>query len=142
MQLPDFQNIESRLRQIDEEAASAPNRVGPWSRKHLLGHLIDSAANNHIRFVRAALQSEYHGPSYDGDAWVRLHRYDQLPWTQLVDWWSTLNQIIVQVVREIPAGKYAVPCYVEGFEMMTLQALIEDYAAHMQHHLDQILWST
>ena len=41
-------------------------RTGPdsWSPRQELGHLIDSAANNHIRFVRAATEPEFSGPGY------------------------------------------------------------------------------
>jgi hypothetical protein len=46
-----------RLRAIPEEKASAPRAPGKWSAKQVMGHLIDSAFNNHQRFVRAQLSS-------------------------------------------------------------------------------------
>ena len=120
------------------EADAGEIRHGTWTAKQILGHLIDSAANNHMRFVRGALQTEYHGPTYQQNLWVNLHDYQSLPWAKLVAWWSALNEILVQVVRNIPVEKYAVPCFVETQPDMTLDELVRDYVAHMQHHVEQL----
>ena len=42
------------LARMKPEVVSSKESAGKWSRKELLGHLIDSAANNHQRFVRAS----------------------------------------------------------------------------------------
>jgi hypothetical protein len=130
---------EAMLRAVSEEDADLPYHAGSWTRKQLLGHLIDSAANNHNRFVRASLENEYHGPSYDQEGWVRRHRYESAPWISIVDWWATLNELLWRVVREIPQEQYAVPCFIDNKPMMSLEALMEDYLQHMEHHAAQIL---
>lgn len=130
---------EAVLRTISEEDAGQPYHAGSWTRKQLLGHLIDSAANNHYRFVRASLDNEYHGPSYDQEGWVRRHRYESAPWTAIVDWWAALNHLVLRVVREIPQEQYAVPCFIDNKPMMSLEALMEDYLVHMRHHVGQIV---
>ncbi len=125
------------LRQVTEQEA-AIQQAGKWSRKEEIGHLIDSAANNHIRFVRGAIEPEFRGPGYDQNVWVRLHSYHELPWATLVDFWSQYNAILARVVANIPADRFAARCWVKDVEM-TLGFVIEDYMRHMQHHLDHIL---
>jgi hypothetical protein len=78
----------SNLRAIpDDPAAAAPSRPSGsgWSRREELGHLIDSAVNIHARFVRAALEPAFEGPTYDQEGWVSVHRYREIPWTELVE---------------------------------------------------------
>ena len=128
------------LRSLTEEQASAPPaKPGAWTRKQELGHLLDSAANNHIRFVRAALEGSYDGPGYAQDDWVKLHAWQDLPWSTLVEWWGHYNSLLVHLVSQIPHDKMEFPCVVGGSSPVTLQFLIEDYTLHMQHHVDHLL---
>lgn len=122
-----------------EAEAGKPAREGAWSQKQELGHLIDSAANNHVRFVRASLEPEFHGLPYDADAWVALHAYGDLQWAMLVDFWERYNRLLVELVARIPEERLATRCVVGQSAPVTLGFLIEDYIAHMQHHLDHIL---
>ena len=127
------------LRALTEEAASAPRVAGKWSAKQELGHLIDSAANNHMRFVRAAIGPEYRGPSYQQESWVRQHRYQELTWETLVSFWSQYNLLLAHVVEGIPEDGLVAMCYIGEHPPASLRRVIEDYAVHMQHHLDQLL---
>jgi DinB superfamily len=128
------------LRAIAEDRAAAkPSREGAWSAKQEMGHLIDSATNNHVRFVRGSLEPEFHGPSYDGDGWVARHGYGELPWAGLVDFWERYNRLLVELVARIPEERLETHCYIGAGGPVTLGFVIEDYIAHMQHHLDHIL---
>jgi hypothetical protein len=127
------------LQLVTEEQSGEVLRPGGWSRKQELGHLIDSAANNHLRFANAAIQDEFRGPTYAQEEWVKLHGYDELPWTSLVHFWFRYNSLLVQVVQRIDSEKLATPCYVGSGAPVSLGELIHDYTLHMQHHLDQIL---
>ncbi len=86
----------ARLSAVSEEQAAEPFRPGGWQRKELLGHLLDSAANNHQRFVRAALDGHYEGPGYQQEAWVRLHDYAGLSWAALVASWRERNALLAR----------------------------------------------
>jgi DinB family protein len=134
----EINQAETRLRSVSEEASRIAIRPGGWTRKQVLGHLIDSALNNHQRFVRAAVQDEYRGPTYDQEAWVRMHGYDGIPWRVLVDFWLSHNQLLTRAVALVPAAKYDVACYIGDNPAMSLLDLMEDYLRHMLHHLDQI----
>lgn len=127
------------LQGIPEREASLKPGPKAWSPKEELGHLIDSATNNHVRFVRASLEPEFRGLGYEQDAWVSLHGYHEMPWADLVDFWRRYNSFLAAVVRRIPEGVLARKCVVGNSSPVTLQFLIEDYILHMQHHLDHIL---
>src|ERR1700737_2314333 len=96
-----FESVNLRVL-TDEESAVRPSGLDSWSRKEELGHLIDSALNNHVRFTRASLENEYSGPTYDQDGWVRAHGYHELPWLSLVDTWRQHNELLVRLVKRIP----------------------------------------
>jgi len=118
----------------------AGEKSGPkWSRKEELGHLIDSAANNHLRFVRGALEPHYTGPGYDQDACVLLHGYQELPWPDLLELWRRYNLLLAELIARIPAAKLITPCIVGDHAPVTLRFLIEDYVLHLRHHVDHIL---
>jgi len=127
------------LRALSEEQASTPRGPAKWSAKQELGHLIDSAANNHIRFLNAAIGPEFRGPSYEQESWVRVHRYHELPWEKLVSFWSQYNLLLAHLVEGIPEERLGAMCHIGAHPPATLRHVIEDYAAHMEHHLDQLL---
>ncbi len=126
------------LRALTETEAATKGGTA-WSRKEELGHLIDSASNNHLRFVRATLETEFHGPSYDQNGSVTLHGYQELSWSDLLEFWQRYNMLLARVIARIPESKLQTRCRVGDSSPITLQFLIEDYVAHMQHHIDHIL---
>jgi hypothetical protein len=131
--------IERELGALRAIRGDEPTAPGAWSKRQELGHLIDSATNNHVRFVRASLEPEYRGPSYDGDGWAALHGYGELPWAMLVDFWERYNRLLIELVARIPEDRLATRCMVGDAVPVTLEFLIADYIGHMQHHLDHIL---
>lgn len=129
---------EPRLRQVDAEESRAAILVGGWSRRQLIGHLIDSAANNHQRFVRASLQDALEFPAYEPNDWVRIQAADEADWLLLIQLWANYNRYLAHVVVRLPAAKLEVPVRVGSNQPVTLRFLAEDYLRHMVHHLDQI----
>ncbi|HZO57097.1 MAG TPA: DinB family protein [Bryobacteraceae bacterium] len=123
----------------DEQASRPAPTPGSWNAKQELGHLLDSAANNHQRFVRATLHGPYQGPGYAQDDWVRLHAYDQLPWATIVALWQQYNLFLVHLIEQIPDDALDTPCNIGSYEPSTLGFVIDDYVLHMQHHLDHLL---
>lgn len=127
------------LRAVADRDAGKKTAPKVWSKKEELGHLIDSAANNHVRFVRAVLEPEFRGPGYQQDGWVSLHAYHEMAWAEIIDFWQRYNHFLVGLVERIPEDRLPAPCVVGESAPVTLQFLIEDYTLHMQHHLDHIL---
>jgi hypothetical protein len=136
------QTIEQELaniRALSDEQASLARAPGKWCAKEELGHLIDSAANNHNRFVGGALESQFRGPGYAQDEWVRLHGYSTRPWSTIVDFWLAYNSFLTGLIERIPESKLEAQCFISTNEPVTLRFLIDDYILHMQHHIDQLL---
>ena len=128
----------AHLGRLGEREAMEPRGPDKWVRKEILGHLIDSAANNHQRFVRAQLADRYAGPGYDQEAWVRAQRYRERPWAELVELWVALNRHLAAIVEVVPEGKLQTPCVVGGDAPRTLEWVMTDYLRHLKHHLEQI----
>jgi hypothetical protein len=123
---------------ISDQAAGA--RPGPdqWSKKEILGHLIDSASNNHQRFVRLQIGDELVFPAYQQNDWVRTQAYPGRPWRELVEFWLMYNRHMAHVMRHADARAAGHVWKASGGDV-DLQFLMEDYLSHLRHHLHQIL---
>lgn len=151
--LEDFRlTIESaaeRLRAMTEAQSEQRRAPAKWSPKEIVGHLIDSAANNHQRFVRAQFQNDLVFPGYEQERWVAAQRYQQASWPHLIELWKMYNLHLLHLVSHIPEHtlgrlhhehslhKIAWRLVSES-EATTLEYLIRDYIGHMKHHLSQI----
>src|SRR4051812_5467795 len=85
--------VRHTLMSVSPALADVPWRPNGWTRKQIVGHLLDSAANNQQRFVRAALDGTYAGPGYAQDAWVALLGYSEQSWDTLLRWWQAEHEI-------------------------------------------------
>jgi hypothetical protein len=127
-----------RLVDLSEEDASRVPANGGWSPKQVLGHLIDSASNNHQRWVRALGSPRLVFPAYEQEFWVAAQPYATEPWPDLVNLWLLFNRHLLQVARQIPANKRDIECRIGDNPPMTLEALVISYVEHLKHHLNQI----
>jgi hypothetical protein len=113
----------------------APDR---WTIKEVVGHLIDSAANNHQRFVRAQFVNELVFPKYEQNEWVQSQNFNSIVWSDLIEFWRRYNLHLAHVIRNIAPESLGVPCRIGDYEPVTLKYLTEDYVAHLKHHLAKI----
>jgi hypothetical protein len=143
-----IQDASLRLLEITDDDAGK-HTSGEWSAKQVLGHLIDSAANNHQRFIRGQFTSDLAFAGYNGDQWVDAQKYNDEFWSDLIDLWRAYNLHLVRVVSIIPENirtqqraKHTLDQIafktVEPTQSTTLEYLIRDYLDHLKHHLDQI----
>ena len=121
-----------RAKQLEPKEQLKP---GEWSAREILGHLIDSASNNQLRFVNAIVTGEVRLPSYEQEKWVMSQNYESEPWERLIALWENYNQHLAHLIEQIPADKLNVLCYIGQNPPMTLQELVEDYLGHLKHHL-------
>jgi uncharacterized damage-inducible protein DinB len=139
---------EPRLRAIDEARSGEPRMTGKWTPRQIIGHLIDSASNNHQRFVRAAFQEDLVFTGYAQDDWVALQRYQEQSWQELVTLWASFNRHLAHVMAALPEPVRRQPRARHNLHELafrppaesdaTLDYFMQDYVAHLQHHLRQI----
>ena len=129
---------ELQLQKISDMQSSEPVLRGGWSRKQVIGHLIDSASNNHQRFVRASLESSLDFPAYDQDGWVRVQSVEGADWRQMLSLWSAYNRYLAHVIAHLPPTQLETLCRIGTAEPVTLRFLASDYLRHLLHHLGQI----
>ncbi|MDW5267376.1 MULTISPECIES: DinB family protein [Acidobacteriaceae] len=122
------------LQALTEASASRPEKTGKWCAKEVMGHLTDSAINNHARVMRLQLEAGPNLSGYEQMAWVSLQHYADREWGRVLEVWATLNEYFAWAVSHIDKAHLANMGTVEGDEL-TLGFLIEDYIAHMEHHL-------
>ena len=132
----------------DDESAARP-APDSWSPREIIGHLIDSASNNHQRFIRGQFQSNLVFPGYAGEDWVRVQRYQDASWKEIIELWRSYNLHLARVMAAVPEevrmresrehnfhqiGWQIIP---EG-EPATLDHLMKDYVGHLKSHLRQV----
>jgi DinB superfamily len=138
-----------RLLSISPKEAVRRPRPEKWSPAEIIGHLIDSASNNHQRFVRAQFQNDLVFPGYDQDAWVAFQTYRDAQWVELVTLWKIFNIHIARIMENTPdfvrnsartnhnLAKLAWQS-VPANQPTTLDYFMNDYVGHLKHHLRQI----
>lgn len=132
------ETAEPKLRQTNEVESTKAVLSGGWSRKEVIGHLIDSASNNHQRFVRAALAPSLDFPGYDQVGNARVQAFQRADWLMLVSLWAAYNRYLAHVIAHLPAAKLDTVCRIGSGEPVTLGFLAADYLKHLVHHLSQI----
>jgi hypothetical protein len=136
-----------RLLALGDRSAIRPSPQ-KWSPKEIIGHLVDSASNNHQRFVRAQLQDDLIFPGYAQEEWVRIGAYSDAPWEDLVMLWRTFNLQLARVMERTPRAERDRPREQHNFptlgvplplgESPRLEHMMGDYVVHLRHHLSQI----
>jgi hypothetical protein len=130
-----------KMKKLSSEELLYRHAEGKWSKKEILGHLIDSAINNLKSFTDAQYSSlPYEVVKYQQVNLVTVNNYQNLPLDHLLTLWQSLNRQIVFVVRNIDREKldYKVDPQYDNGELKTLGWIIADYVAHMEHHFKQI----
>jgi hypothetical protein len=132
------ESVPSLLLKIDETNFSFKPSENKWSRKEILGHLIDSAANNHQRFVRAQFEI-MPAISYDQNNWNKHSFYNEIETAQLIEFWTSYNKQLVAIFELMPQENLQRVCNVGGQDNFSIEFLFDDYVQHLEHHLKQIL---
>ncbi len=139
-----------RLLSISDVRRQTASLDGQWSPRQILGHLVDSAANNHQRFVHAQCTNDLVFPGYDQEQWVMAQHYQDEDWPALIQLWKSYNDHLAHVIAHIPVDVLQRPRWphtldriawhtVSADESITLEYLIRDYLGHLNEHVKQIL---
>jgi len=121
------------------QLADPASRIdGHWSRKQILGHLIDSAANNHQRFVRGQLQSELSTPGYEQERWVETERFQDRDWNDLVQFWCAYNRHLLHLMLHVDPDRLQTAIRIGADDPVPLEYVMIDYVRHLKHHLERV----
>ena len=146
-------SAEPKLRAIPDEASSRRPAPGKWSPREIIGHLVDSASNNHQRFVRATWQEDLVFPGYAQDDWVALQDYQNASWGELLTLWASFNRHMARLMSAIPESVRTRKRTSHNLDQLawqpvpasqpvTLDYFMDDYVGHLEHHLRQVLGAT
>jgi len=131
-----------QLKTLSEPTLTARPAPAKWSKKEIVGHLVDSAQNNIQRFVRAQHEEKDVHILYRQEDWVRLQNYQDYPTADLLQLWVLLNRHLGHIWTQMDARSWALTCKMganmEEPETWTLDTLAIDYLRHLKHHLTQI----
>jgi hypothetical protein len=132
------EDFAERFKNLDEVMASEKSKPDKWSQKEILGHLIDSAANNHQRFVRAQYMKTTNFLSYEQIEWVSIQQYNSRTWKELLTLWKSLNFHLAHIISHMPPECLQSLYTIGSGEPVTIGYIVVDYLGHIQHHLRQI----
>jgi DinB superfamily len=129
-----------RLCSLSDETIGVRPNPGDWSVKQIVGHLVDSASNNHQRFVRLQVADGLVFPDYsqDNDTWVSIQSYQEAPWDELLALWLNFHLHLARVIRTVNEECIDHIWVVDEDTSITLGSLMIDYLRHLKDHLQQI----
>jgi hypothetical protein len=107
-----------------------------WSLKEIIGHLIDSASNNHQRFVRLQFGDLIGFPAYDAETWISAQKYNEMDWIDLITLWYSYNRILLNVIEGID-DKALDNAWKVSEKELSLGFLAKDYYRHLKWHIEQ-----
>jgi hypothetical protein len=142
-----------RLLAVSEQQSEIPRAADKWSAKQIIGHLIDSAGNNHQRFVRAQFTADLVFDGYQQNDWVRVEHFQEKPWPELVQFWQLYNLHILHIMKHAPEDTRTklrqrhnlhqlASEQIKEDEPVTLEWFMRDYVDHLKKHLSQIFGET
>ena len=145
-----LQRATPALLALDDAATTRRPTPGKWSPREIIGHLVDSASNNHQRFVRMRDRDDLVVEGYEQDAWVSAQGYQDAPWMELVLLWMTYNRHLARVMSATPAADRDRQRHTHNLHLrayrpvaadrsVTLDYFMNDYVDHLEHHLRQVL---
>lgn len=127
------------LKEISEIEASHKINITKWSKKEIIGHLIDSACNNQQKFVRTMAQQHLNFVGYEQDFWVSSQHYNTRTWLELIDFWASYNLHIAHIIEYVDSEVLQNTISINNSAPFTLEFIMKDYTEHLKHHLKQIL---
>lgn len=130
----------NRLQNFPAETIEMRPDPGAWSVKEILGHLIDSASNNHQRFVRLQITDNLSFPDYsqDNSTWIAIQKYQEAPWDELLSTWRYFNFHLARIIRAVNSDCVEHLWIVNKKTAVSLGHLMTDYLRHLKDHLQQI----
>jgi hypothetical protein len=128
-----------RIAEIPEADFSVKPNPAKWSKKEVLGHLIDSAENNLRRFICGQYEISPPKIKYEQNFWVTVNQYQTTSSKDVIENWRLINLKICRVLQQMPSENYSKTCDFGEGKFLTIEWLAIDYVKHLKHHLNQII---
>ncbi len=125
-----------KLSGVNEEITGIKSAEDKWSLKEIVGHLVDSASNNHQRFVRLQFDDLLGFPSYDNELWISVQKYNYMDWKDITFLWHSFNRVLLKVVEHMNTDKLE-NVWILDEKAIPLGELVDEYYSHMQWHMRQ-----
>ena len=119
---------------VPEETAGIKLSEDIWSLKEIIGHLIDSASNNHQRFVRLQFDDLLNFPPYDAEQWIRVQKYRDMNWNRLILLWYNYNCILINIIECMDSNSFS-NVWAKDEDAIRLDELVADYYRHLRVHV-------
>ena len=129
-----------RWQDITDKLLNFRSRDDAWSIKEVIGHLVDSASNNHQRFVRLQLEEELQFPDYSiyNEQWIKIQTYQERPWNDLLVLWQYYNKHLAHMMRCVDPESLNHAWALNSKTRITLFDMMVDYLRHLKEHVEQI----
>lgn len=128
------------LAQVSELEMSQKVTAEKWSKKEILGHLIDSGINNLQRFTEIQFEEQpYRIRSYNQNELVKANNYQNTKTSDIVAFWNTINRQILNLIQKQTESTLSYKIKLENDTISDLRFLMQDYVAHLEHNLKQIM---
>lgn len=128
-----------KYKSLPEEITKIRLSDDRWSLREIVGHLIDSASNNHQRFIRMQLERECSFPDYNKDEWLQTSFYNGIDFKELLRMLKSYNQLIAHLIAQVSEMTFD-HIWNKPWDQkepeITLKDLIEHYIHHFQLHID------
>lgn len=131
---------EMKLLELPEKTLSNNRNSQNRTIKQILGHLVDSAVNNHHRIVRLQYTSNLVFPDYrqDNDTWIKIQDYQNEDWEFLVSFWKSYNMHMIHIIKNVNSD--CLKNTWKDFEgtVETLESIITGCLSHLNLHINEI----
>lgn len=130
--------LKAEMQKLNPEVASRKPAPDKWSKKEILGHLVDSAYNNIQRVVRSKFNKAHAFPPWDQEEWMSVQQYSQAEWQEVIDMFVLNNRQFCRAIDNLPPEAFKAECNM-GDGPVTLEFVLTDYLRHMKHHSAQLV---
>ena len=112
---------------------------GKWSKKEILGHLVDSAVHNLVRFTEIHyVEKPYRHRPYNQMDLVNLNQYQIMDIQDLTQLWFSINSQIIRIMKAVDEKALDYKIILSDESIIDLKFLMTDYVDHLEHHIRQL----
>lgn len=132
-----IEDFKSEFISIGENFASIKLSEDKWTLKEIIGHLVDSASNNHQRILRMKMTDHLNFPDYKNTQWLELQQHNRMKFADLLGLFYFYNKLLANIIENISEEELVHRWEVQWDpkeDFIILEALVKHYVVHMRGH--------